>query len=472
MSRKTFISILALLLVFSISLVGCSNQESMSPAEDSEPKDSEVVQHNGENEEGIEEQSDIKEEKQAETKYEEEKTEEVGEVQEASEDAEDNRSLNEESNEENISESNAGGSEETNTESLKEHQENVVYISVNRLNVRTDSRADSKTLGSLGKGNEVTVIEEVKNEETTWYKIRYENAEGSNEGWVSSEYTVKDIHELLSSPTIFQDEEMNTYFTSSTLFDDHTVIAYYGHPNSEIMGIVGRHSKEELISLLQKTSEKYDAVNEDKSVIPAIYLVYGTVQPRGEISTMSFDLVMSYIETAYKNGVLVYLDHQIGKHDPVNAINETLPFLRFPNVHLAIDPEWRTDKPMKEVGYVTGEELNAIQNKMREYMTTNEIEGKRQLVFHQFLDSMIHDIEAVSVDYDPVWLVHNTSGWGPPEGKIATHTRNAKATNIPYKGFKLWYFYSNKPGVHFDNPLMTPEQVLELNPAPGLIIYQ
>ena len=44
--------------------------------------------------------------------------------------------------------------------------------------------------------------------------------------------------------------------------------------------------------------------------------------------------------------------------------------------------------------------------------------------------------------------------------------------NIPYKGFKLWYYYSSKHGVHYDRPLMTPSQVLSLNPEPGLIIYQ
>ncbi len=349
-------------------------------------------------------------------------------------------------------------------------EEKTVYISAYKLSVRADSTLQSDLLGSLAKGETVKVIEEVTSEEATWYKIHFENAEINNEGWILSQYTVKDMNELITTTTPFDDKGMNDYFTSPTLFDDNTIVAYYGHPSSETMGIVGRHSKEELIALLQKTSEEYDSVNGNKGVIPAIYLVYGTVQPGGKIFKMKSDLVMSYIESAYQNGVLIYLDHQIGKNSPIDALNELLPFLEYPNVHLALDPEWRTDKPMKELGHLTGTEINEIQETMRDYIISNEIQGKRQFVFHQFRDIMIRDIEAVSAQYDPVLLVHNTSGWGSPDSKIATHTRNFKATNIPYKGFKLWYFY--KPEVHFDNPLMTPEQVLNLNPKPGLIIYQ
>jgi hypothetical protein len=349
-------------------------------------------------------------------------------------------------------------------------EEKTVYISAYRVSVREESKLKSNLLGSLSKGEPVKVIEEVTNEEATWYKIHFENAENNTEGWILSQYTVADMDELTTASEPFSDKSMNDFFTSPTLFEDNIIVAYYGHPSSETMGIVGRHSREELISLLKEVAEEYDSVNGNQGVIPAIYLVYGTVQPGGKIYKMKPDLVMPYIEAAYENGMLVYLDHQIGKYSPIDALNEILPFLKYPNVHLALDPEWRTDKPMKELGHLTGPELNEIQETMREYMTSNDIQGKRQFVFHQFRDSMIRDISAVSCDYDPVLLVHNTSGWGSPHSKIETHTRNAKATNIPYKGFKLWYFY--KPEVHADNPLMTPEQVLNLDPKPGLIIYQ
>lgn len=448
MSKKGLLSMLALILVFTISLVGCGSNQVTSPAETSNPKGEEVQGDKGENVNGGEEQGEgTEEEEQSEEKEEETDTTETEETDEVSED--ENSATND-----------------------KEAQKNVAYVSVNKLKIRVDRDAQGESHGSVTKGKELEVIEEVKDGEDNWYNVRVETIDGTLEGWVLTEYTVKNSNELLSSPTLFEDKEMNDYFTSPTLFEDNTIVAYYGHPNSKVMGIVGRHSKEELIPLLKKTSEKYDSINGDKGVVPAIYLVYGTVQPGGEIGIMNYDLVMSYVEEAYKNGVLIYLDHQMGKYYPTDALNEILPFLKYPNVHLALDPEWRTNNPMKEVGHLKGSELNEIQETMRDYIVSNEIPGKRQFVFHQFIEDMVRDVEVVSVDYDPVLLVHNTSGWGPPEGKIATHAKNSKTTNIPYKGFKLWYFYSDKPGVHYDNPLMTPEQVLNLDPKPGLIIYQ
>lgn len=433
MSKKALF-ILALILVFTI-IVGCSN-ETTSPAEESGPTDQETSEDNT-NENGIEEQGELTEEETAAG------TEETEETSEAEETVEDNRI-----------------------------QEDIAYVSVDRLNIRAYRDAQGTSLGIITKGKQVKVLEEMKDGEDDWLNIQVGSGDNTIEGWVLSQYTVRDTREFLSDPNLFENEELNDFFTSPTLFEDNTILAYYGHPNNRLMGIVGRHSVQDLIPLLEKTAETYDAVNGDKGVVPAIYLIYGTVQPGGEIGILNFDQMMSYIEEAYKNGVLIYLDHQMGKYHPIDALNEILPFLRYPNVHLALDPEWRTDNPMREIGHLSGDEINQIQETMRDYMIENGIPGKRQFVFHQFVEKMVPDIEAINVDYDPVLLVHNTSGWGPPSGKKATHATNSRATNIPYKGFKLWYYYSDIRGVHYDDPLMTPEEVMGLDPKPGLVIYQ
>ena len=261
-------------------------------------------------------------------------------------------------------------------------------------------------------------------------------------------------------------------FTASDLFEKNHVVGFYGNPNSKVMGVLGRFSKEKLAEMLKQKAAEYDKVNGDKGVIPAIYIVYGTCQPLGEINFVKDDVVESYIKFAYDNGFLVYIDHQIGKYKVTDAVQRILPFLKYSNVHLAIDVEWRTRRPMKEIGSISADELNAAQKTMQDYMLINNIKGKRQLVFHQFHKKMVRNITKVKADYDPVMLVHSTSGWGKPGIKIATHERNAKVVNIPYKAFKLWMHYSNKRGVHFDRPIMKPEDVLALSPQPGLILYQ
>ncbi|SFC23855.1 SH3 domain-containing protein [Alkalibacterium subtropicum] len=436
MLKRRYLIWTVILTVSVIGLSGCMDQAG-----------SQDVVPDTQQEEGA--SNEEQDENQAEDEAEGEQTEESNEVAEQSEEPEE---------------------EEEESISVFGNQENNVYISDDGANVKAASSEESETLGRLIQGNEVKVIDEREENETTWYQISHHNS-SMNEGWVSSDYTVSDMNELHSS-TSFDDEELNDFFTSPTLFEDNRVVAYYGHPNSEVMGIVGRHPVEELIDLLKETTETYDEADEDKGAIPAIYLVYGTVQPGGVVLRMNHDLVMSYIEAAYEQGVLVYIDHQMGSHHPTYAINEILSFLRYPNVHLALDPEWRTERPMQEVGHITGQEINEVQEIMKDYIESNDIPGTRQFVFHQFVEKMIHDVEAVSTDYESVLVVHNTSGWGSPDGKKATHKRVTEASPIPYKGFKLWYHYSDDPGVHYDNPLMTPEEVLNLDPEPNLVIYQ
>lgn len=250
------------------------------------------------------------------------------------------------------------------------------------------------------------------------------------------------------------------------------IVAYYGHPRSRIMGIVGRYPVYELGLMVKETAASYDRINGEKGVIPAIYIIYGTCQPGGEINRIDKKLLDKYIEYTLMNGMLLYLDHQLGKYSMEEAMKEMLPYLKYPNVHLAFDPEWHTTRPMREIGFVTAAEVNSAQKIMKDYMIKNGIKGKRELVFHQFHSKMLRGREGVQASFDPVILVHTTSGWGPPGNKMSTHERNALTVNIPNKGFKLWFYYSSKKGVHFDNPLMKPEEVLALKPEPGIIIYQ
>ena len=59
------------------------------------------------------------------------------------------------------------------------------------------------------------------------------------------------------------------FFLSPNFFANNHIVAYYGHPNSKIMGILGRYSKEELAELVKKTAEKYRSINGEKGVVPA-----------------------------------------------------------------------------------------------------------------------------------------------------------------------------------------------------------
>jgi hypothetical protein len=237
------------------------------------------------------------------------------------------------------------------------------------------------------------------------------------------------------------------------------------------MGIVGRYSIEELDSRLSALAGEYAAVNGGRGLIKAFYLIYGTVWPKGEIGIIKEDVLIKYIEYAREHGILVFLDHQIGRHDPVDSLKKMLPYLRYPNVHLALDPEWRTTKPMEEIGTVTAEEINQAQRVMEDYIIDNRIPGERLLVIHQFNWRMIRNREQVQSGFRRVRLVHCADGFGNPRLKKAAYAYNAQASNIPVKAFKLFYDFGI-PGAGIDSPLLSPSEVYALEPRPYIIMYQ
>ncbi len=249
------------------------------------------------------------------------------------------------------------------------------------------------------------------------------------------------------------------------------ILSFYGHPSSKRMGILGEYSKDQLATLLSGYAQLFDAANGDRDVIPAFHLIYGTCWPEGEIGYLSSRTVEEYVRFAEERGMLVFLDHQIGKYTVEESVRRLLPYLRYPNVHLALDPEWRTLSPMKEIGSVTAAEINRAQELMQAYLTEHGLPGVRILVFHQFTEKMIQDRSRVRADFDRVLPVHVMDGFGHPALKRNSYALNARAANLPLKGFKL-FFKSGYPGAGFDEPLMTPQEVLGLVPAPVLIMYQ
>jgi len=265
-------------------------------------------------------------------------------------------------------------------------------------------------------------------------------------------------------------EIINKSFSQGSVLLNNDILAFYGHPRSRNMGILGRYSKEELNEKLISLADEYQKAG-GRNVIKAFYIIFGTVWPGGDIGIIGESLLTEYIEFALENDMLVFVDHQIGKYTPQDSIKRMLPWLRYPNVHLALDPEWRTTKPMEEIGSVTASEINQVQRIMENYIIENEIPGERLLVIHQFNYRMISNREKVESNFSRVRLVHCADGFGPPNVKRAAYAYNAQAANMPIKAFKLFFDFGI-PGAGVDYPLLSPKEVLGLNPRPYIVMYQ
>jgi hypothetical protein len=264
-----------------------------------------------------------------------------------------------------------------------------------------------------------------------------------------------------------------------SVLETSDILAYYGHPLSSRMGILGRLPIDEVYRQLSAEAENYRAVSGERDIKKAFYIIYGTVQPQGGINRIGKDVLIKWINYAAERDMIVIIDHQIGRFDPVESLREMLPYLQYPNVHLALDPEWRTEKPMEKIGSVTAEEINRAQKLMENYIVSNNLPGKRLLVLHQFKPWMIDEkqidtttskpIKVDTTSFNYVELVHCADGWGNPAQKRDTYTSNATTgPKIPVKGFKLFYKHGNQ----YDEPLLTPMDVYALNPRPQVIMYQ
>ena len=249
------------------------------------------------------------------------------------------------------------------------------------------------------------------------------------------------------------------------------VIAYYGHPNSRRMGVLGETPIEEMTEKLRARAAEYDALTGGIGVAPAFHIIFATVHPDATVGVIREAQLLEYIEFAAENDLLVFLDHQIGSGTVEWAMRKMLPYLRYPHVHLAFDPEWATDMPAQVIGGVTADDVNLAQQMIQEYLIEHGLPGPRMLVVHQFNWRMIIDRERVRADFPLVQLIHHADGWGSPAQKRDSWRFNNIATNIPLKGFKLFYPKTWRDG-GYDVPLMTPADVLQLEPVPVYIQYQ
>ncbi len=255
------------------------------------------------------------------------------------------------------------------------------------------------------------------------------------------------------------------------VIDNNDIVAFYGHPLSYYMGILGEAPLETMAEELREVADEYDAINGDRGVVPAFHIIYATAYADANVGILDSEVLEEYIAFAEENGFAVILDHQLGKNDVVESVQDMLPYLDYSSVHIAIDPEWSTLTPNENIGSVEAEEINEAQQLIHNYLEAKEINQRKMFIVHQFNWVMIQDRPSVRSDFERVDLVHNADGFGPPRDKHQSWDYNRAATNMPLKGFKLFYPKEWRDG-GFDDPLMTPLEVLSLDPRPVLIMYQ
>lgn len=254
------------------------------------------------------------------------------------------------------------------------------------------------------------------------------------------------------------------------LFPENRVLLYYGFPGNENMGILGEHEPAKVLELLQAEAANYQAVDPNRPVKIGFEMIASVAQgDAGEegkyIADASRAQLDEYTQFTADNDMLLFFDVQMGFREPYEDYSGLEEWLLNPHVHLGIDPEFHMregELPGQHIGQVTGAEVTEAQNWLAKLAADNNIPPKT-LIVHQFHHSMIEDKDQIA-PVDGVDLVIDMDGWGPPDMKRETYEVVIKQEPIEYHGIKLFYPQ--------DIPLMTPEEVLALDPSPDLVIYQ
>lgn len=241
------------------------------------------------------------------------------------------------------------------------------------------------------------------------------------------------------------------------------LVGYYGRPYSKALGVLGVYDIDTLVDKMLKKRDEFQKITSEK-IVPTFHIIkdIATKEPgwdNDHIKPLKEDIIMNYINRAQKENFAVILDVQLGTMKPIDAIKPILKYLKYPNVHLAVDPEFKIPThgrypPGKYIGHIFGEDVNEVQEAMQNYMDEHKIVGKRMLIVHMFYERMLRKKEVVK-NYDSINLVYNIDGHGRGQTKIKIYNAlyNEDAQKVAKGGFKIFFKNDKKP-------LMTPKQIL------------
>lgn len=251
---------------------------------------------------------------------------------------------------------------------------------------------------------------------------------------------------------------------------NHRLIAYYGHPNSTKMGILGEMEPDELMAKLKEQTQAYSDADPSRPAVPMIELI-STVAQRDPGTDGKYyhptspEQIDEYSTLAEENDALLMLDVQLGTDSVLNQVKLLEKWLKLPHVHLAIDTEFHVKEgqtPGVNLGQVDGAEVQEAVQYLTEMVKENNLPDKIVLV-HQFMDEALTNKEAIKPT-ENVEVALNYDGWGDSNTKMALYRKFVRNEAVQYGGFKIFY---NK-----DKPVLSPEEVLKLDPSPAIINYQ
>jgi hypothetical protein len=259
------------------------------------------------------------------------------------------------------------------------------------------------------------------------------------------------------------------------LLPSHRILAFYGNPLSKKMGALGEFPKDQMLAMLDRETARWAKADPTHPVVPALHFIVTVAQgapgKNGLYRLQMRDSMTSEIYSwAKAHHALMFLDVQPGKSTVQAELPRLRPFLENPDVHLAIDPEFAMAPsgaaPSTRVGTVDAADVNWAIQFLDEIVREKHLPPK-VLIVHRWTRPMVTNARNIR-PMPNVQVVMDMDGWGPPWLKFDSYHDYVKAEPVQFTGFKLFYHNDTKKG----DLLLTPSEVLRLNPQPLYIQYQ
>ncbi len=270
--------------------------------------------------------------------------------------------------------------------------------------------------------------------------------------------------EMASDPTLEQ--------SGAGILPDKRIIAFYGNPLSRRMGVLGEYTPDVMLRMLDVEVAAWEAADPSTPVVPALHLIAVVARdhpgPDGKYrGRMADTLIERVARWAATRDAIVFLDVQIGH----STLQEELPriahFLRRPNFHLGIDPEFAMKNggiPGKRIGTYDAVDINYAVRFLGDLVTQHRLPPK-VLVVHRFTRNGVTNAQNVRLD-PRVQIVMHMDGFGAPTLKRATWNRFIVPEPVQFAGWKQFYKARN------DDPRTTIQEILALRPKVVYVQYQ
>ena len=250
------------------------------------------------------------------------------------------------------------------------------------------------------------------------------------------------------------------------------IIAFYGNPLSTRMGILGEFETEDMLARLDREVAEWNRLDPQHPVQPALHLIAVVANPtpgRDGMyrSRMDSALVEKVYGWAKRKNAIMFVDVQVGH----STVQQELPalerFLKRPEVHLGIDPEFSMKdgtRPGKRIGSYDATDVNFAVQYLAGLVDKYKLPPKI-LVVHRFTKKGVTNVSTIKLD-PRVQIVMHMDGFGPPWLKRDSFFSYVKREPVQFAGWKQFTKAKN------DNPATTRESILRLWPTPIYIQLQ